>query len=111
MRLRKTNTVELRQVDVQGGDEQNVGLMSTGSGEQTHVNYNVWVDIDGNPCAWTPTNSHVLSVEIRSEGEEDPALDVYTTLKDESRKEKSADERIAELEAMVAKLAAKLASE
>lgn len=74
--------------------------------EPEAVECDVWVDLDGNPCAWSPVGSGVISVEIG--GDEDPALEVYRALKDAERKAKSAEERIAELEAMVAQLAAQL---
>ena len=70
------------------------------------VECDVWVDLDGNPCAWTPVGSGVISIEIG--GDDNTPLEVYRALKDEERKAKTAEERIAELEAMVAQLAAQL---
>jgi len=67
----------------------------------------VWVDLDGNPCAWSPVGSGVISIEIG--GDEDPALEIYRTLTDKDRVIKDQEQRIAELETMVAKLAAKMA--
>ena len=74
--------------------------------EPEAVECDVWVDLDGNPCAWSPVGAGVIGIEIG--GDEDPALEVYRALKDEERKAKTAEERIAELEAMVAQLAAQL---
>lgn len=71
------------------------------------VECDVWVDLDGNPCAWSPVGSGVISIEIG--GDEDPALEVYRTLTDKDRVIQDQEQRIAELEAMVAKLAAKMA--
>jgi len=75
--------------------------------EPEAVECDVWVDLDGNPCAWSPVGSGVISVEIG--GDEDPALEVYRTLTDKDRVIKDQEQRIAELETMVAKLAAKMA--
>lgn len=74
--------------------------------EPEAVECDVWVDLDGNPCAWTPVGSGVISIEIG--GDDNTPLEVYRALKDEERKAKTAEERIAELEAMVAQLAAQL---
>jgi len=70
------------------------------------VECDVWVDLDGNPCAWSPVGSGVIAIEIG--GDDNTPLEVYRALKDEERKAKTAEERIAELEAMVAQLAAQL---
>lgn len=75
--------------------------------EPEAVECDVWVDLDGHPCAWSPVGSGVISIEIG--GDEDPALEVYRALKDEQRKNLAAEERIAELEQMVMRLAAKMA--
>jgi len=75
--------------------------------EPEAVECDVWVDLDGNPCAWSPVGSGVISIEIG--GDEDPALEVYRTLTDKDRVIQDQEQRIAELEAMVAKLAAKMA--
>lgn len=71
------------------------------------VECHVWYDLDGNPCAWSPVGSGVISVEI-GEPDKDAPVEIYRALKDAERKAKSAEERIAELEAMVAQLAAQL---
>lgn len=75
--------------------------------EPEAVECDVWVDLDGNPCAWSPVGAGVISIEIG--GDEDPALEVYRTLTDKDRVIQDQEQRIAELEAMVAKLAAKMA--
>lgn len=75
--------------------------------EPEAVECDVWVDLDGNPCAWSPVGSGVISIEIG--GDEDPALEVYRTLTDKDRVIQDQEQRIAQLEAMVAKLAAKMA--
>ena len=75
--------------------------------EPEAVECDVWVDLDGNPCAWSPVGSGVISVEIG--GDEDPALEVYRALTDKDRVIQDQEQRIAQLEAMVAKLAAKMA--
>ena len=49
----------------------------------------------------------MISIEIG--GDEDPALEVYRALTGKDRVIKDQGQRIAELEAMVAKLAAKMA--
>jgi len=76
-------------------------------GEPEAVECDVWVDLDGNPCAWSPVGAGVISIEIG--GDEDPALEVYRALTGKDRVIKDQGQRIAELEAMVAKLAAKMA--
>jgi hypothetical protein len=78
--------------------------------EPVEVECHVWYDLDGNPCAWSPVGSGVISVEI-GEPDKDAPVEVYQALKDAERKAKSAEERIAELEAMVARLAARIADE
>ena len=75
--------------------------------EPEAVECDVWVDLDGNPCAWSPVGSGVISIEIG--GDEDPALEVYRALTDKDRVIQDQEQRIAQLEAMVAKLAAKMA--
>lgn len=75
--------------------------------EPEAVECDVWVDLDGNPCAWSPVGSGVISIEIG--GEEDPALEVYRALTDKDRVIQDQEQRIAQLEAMVARLAAKMA--
>jgi len=74
--------------------------------EPEAVECDVWVDLDGNPMAWSPVGAGVISIEIG--GDDNTPLEVYRALKDEERKAKTAEERIAELEAMVAQLAAQL---
>ena len=69
------------------------------------VECDVWVDLDGNPCAWSPVGSGVIAIEI-GEKDEDAPVDIYQALRDAQRANKSAEERIAELEQMVARLAA-----
>ncbi len=76
--------------------------------EPESVECDVWYDFDGNPCAWSPVGSGVISIEI-GEPDKDAPVEIYQALKDAERKAKSAEERIAELEAMVARLAAKMA--
>lgn len=76
--------------------------------EPVEVECHVWYDLDGNPCAWSPVGSGVISVEI-GEPDKDAPVEIYQALKAAERKAKSAEERIAELEAMVARLAAKMA--
>jgi hypothetical protein len=73
--------------------------------ESEAVECNVWVDLDGNPCAWSPVGSGVIAIEI-GEKDEDAPVDIYQALRDAQRANKSAEERIAELEQMVARLAA-----
>jgi len=75
--------------------------------EPEAVECDVWVDLDGNPMAWSPVGAGVISIEIG--GDEDPALEIYRTLTDKDRVIKDQEQRIAELETMVAKLAAKMA--
>ncbi len=75
--------------------------------EPEAVECDVWVDLDGHPCAWSPVGSGVISIEIG--GDEDPALEVYRALTDKDRVIQDQEQRIAELEAMVARLAAKMA--
>lgn len=72
------------------------------------VECDVWVDLDGNPCAWSPVGSGVIAIEI-GEKDEDAPVDVYQALRDAQRANKSAEERITELEQMVARLAAAMA--
>ena len=72
------------------------------------VECHVWYDLDGNPCAWSPVDSGVISVEIGQKDDTAPA-EVYQALLDSQRAQKTAEQRIAELEQMVARLAAKLA--
>jgi len=76
--------------------------------EPEAVECDVWVDLDGNPCAWSPVGSGVIAIEI-GEKDEDAPVDVYQALRDAQRANKSAEERIAELEQMVARLAAAMA--
>ena len=71
------------------------------------VECHVWYDLDGNPCAWSPVNAGVISVEIGGSDEAAP-VEIYQALRDAERKAKTAEERIAELEVMVARLAAKM---
>lgn len=73
--------------------------------EPEAVECDVWVDLDGNPCAWSPVGSGVIAIEI-GEKDEDAPVDIYQALRDAQRANKSAEERIAELEQMVARLAA-----
>ena len=75
--------------------------------EPEAVECDVWVDLDGNPCAWSPVGAGVIGIEIG--GDEDPALEVYRALTDKDRVIQDQEQRIAQLEAMVAKLAAKMA--
>ena len=75
--------------------------------EPEAVECDVWVDLDGNPCAWSPVGAGVIGIEIG--GDEDPALEVYRALTDKDRVIQDQEQRIAELETMVAKLAAKMA--
>ncbi len=103
MRLLRTGQTELKALDV-AQPEGDIGLMSV---EPEAVECEVWTDLDGNPCAWTPVGSGVISIEIGN-SEANAPLEVYRALKDAERKAKSAEERIAELEAMVAQLAAQL---
>lgn len=77
--------------------------------EPVEVECDVWYDLDGNPCAWSPVGSGVISIEI-GEPDKDAPVEIYQALRDAERKAKSAEERIAELEAMVARLAANLAN-
>lgn len=100
MKLIKTDEI-ITKPDIPQGEVQS-GKMMTLNGE---IECHVWTDLNGNPCAWTPVDSGVISIEIGDD--EDVALEVYRELKKE-RTEKTAEERIAELEEMVAKLATKL---
>jgi hypothetical protein len=102
MRLLKSDQTEMRVLE-ETKPEGDMGLMSV---EPEAVECEVWTDLDGNPCAWTPVGSGVISIEIG--GDDNTPLEVYRALKDEERKAKTAEERIAELEAMVAQLAAQL---
>ena len=104
MRLLRTGQTELKALDV-AQPEGDISLMSI-EGEPEAVECEIWTDLDGNPCAWTPVGSGVISIEIG--GDDNTPLEVYRALKDEERKAKTAEERIAELEAMVAQLAAQL---
>jgi len=92
----------LKPLDVESQGEKMMTL-----GGESEVECHVWTDIDGNPCAWTPVDSGVLSIEVSNGEGEDVALEVYRELRKE-RTEKTPEERIAELEAMVAKLATSL---
>ncbi len=76
--------------------------------EPEAVECDVWLDLDGNPCAWSPVGSGVIAIEI-GEKDEDAPVDVYQALRDAQRANKSAEERITELEQMVARLAAAMA--
>lgn len=105
MRLLRTGQTELKALDV-AQPEGDISLMSI-EGEPEAVECEIWTDLDGNPCAWTPVGSGVISIEIGN-SETNAPLEVYRALKDAERKAKSAEERIAELEAMVAQLAAQL---
>lgn len=123
MRLRKAPEAVMRVLDEapRAEPETEAAPMSAGIGlmdlkgdqpqetppEPEAVECDVWVDLDGNPCAWSPVGSGVISIEIG--GEEDPALEVYRALTDKDRVIQDQEQRIAELEAMVAKLAAKMA--
>lgn len=85
-----------------------LGEMPEGmSPEPGEVECHVWHDLDGKPCAWSPVGSGVISIEI-GEPDRDAPVEIYQALRAE-RSAKSAEERIAELEAMVARLAAKIA--
>ena len=125
MRLRKGAETEMRVIDepqvehvpeeqtTQGGMQ----LMTLDGetppddgpeGELGAVECDVWYDLDGNAVAWSPVGSGVISIEI-GEKDEDAPVDVYQALRDAQRANKSAEERITELEQMVARLAAAMA--
>ena len=120
MRLRKAAETVMKALDeaplgepAGGGTLKTMGMRATAPDgesppeEPEAVECDVWVDLDGNPCAWSPVGAGVISIEIG--GDEDPALEVYRTLTDKDRVIQDQEQRIAELEAMVAKLAAKMA--
>lgn len=108
--LNKSSDVEPQNLD--GG----VRLLSLDGGETPEedpieddlVEYNVWLDLEGNPKAYSTVDSKLVSISVR---EGDVSLEnIYTNLKSQDRGEKTAEERIAELEAMVAHLTAELLS-
>lgn len=120
VRLRKAPETVVRVLDETeraepdgGGTQQAMGMRAMALDgespppEPEAVECDVWVDLDGNPMAWSPVGAGVISIEIG--GDEDPALEVYRTLTDKDRVIQDQEQRIAELEAMVAKLAAKMA--
>lgn len=85
-------------------------MAGTGEGAPPEVECEVWYDLNGNPCAWSPVGAGVISVEIGSTDDNAP-IEVYRALRDTEREAKAAEERIAELEEMVARLAAKMADD
>lgn len=121
MRLRKGSETVMRAMDkpaqaraapdtemaVMGG-RQMLEETPSDPAEPVEVECHVWYDLDGNPCAWSPVGSGVIAIEI-GEKDEDAPVDVYQALRDAQRANKSAEERITELEQMVARLAAAMA--
>ena len=77
--------------------------------EPEAVECDVWVDLDGNPMAWSPVGSGVISIEVGDGSEGDAALEVYRVLTDKDRVIQDQGQRIAELEQMLARLAARMA--
>lgn len=93
-------------------DRQLMGLMML-DGENkppAEEEWEEWCDLDGVPRAWTRKGVSVISVEI-GEPDKDAPVDIYQALKDEQRKNKALEDRVAELEAMLARLAARMADE
>lgn len=115
MKLRKSGETVLRNVErPESTGEQTEGIQTLTIqplSDHEAIECDIWVDIDGNPRAWTPINSGVLSVAFHGDDPTEDALNIYRSLRDESRTAKAAEERIAELEAMVAQLAAQIAQQ
>ena len=112
MRLRKSGRTVPRPPEAPElpEDRQLMGLMVL-DGEnkpRAEEEWEEWCDLDGVPRAWTRKGVSVISVEI-GEPDKDAPVEIYQALKDAERKAKSAEERIAELEEMVARLAARMA--
>lgn len=99
VKLRKNGRTEIRRIEKP--ISETMGIQSVSTTEYEEVEGELWEDLDGNVYAWTPKNSGVIAIEIKSDNEDAP-VQHYKKLKEVSKKQLSTEERIAALEEALA---------